>query len=62
MSNEVTKEISTTAGIILNTINQGTINLPKLKSFLSRLEQLNAPSSRKERRIKKLSAIDASIK
>lgn len=58
----MSKELSKEASLILNTINQGNINLPKLKNFLSRVEQLNAPSARRIRKAERKARVDTLIK
>lgn len=56
------KELSKDASSLLNTINRGLIDIPKIKNFLSRVEQLNAPSAGKLKRIEKKARVDSLIK
>jgi hypothetical protein len=58
----VTKEISKEAGSLLHTINNGSIDLNKLKGFLARVERLSAPSSKGQVRKNKLAKTESTIK
>jgi hypothetical protein len=51
MSEALKKELSKKAGLLLNTIDRGVVNLNEIKNFLVSVEKLSSPRRKTKSRI-----------